>query len=74
MDGMNWDKLPGEVKEDLIMNQSSMAGEEAEKMWVTQNYQPLIDLYNAVEESNRAVLGMNMTMLQEMEEENFGDC
>lgn len=55
-------------------DQAALAEYEAEAMWVTKDYQPLMELYEAVESSNRAFMEQCRIIMKELEEENFGDA
>jgi len=54
--------------------QKNIAEYEAEAMYVTHEYGPLMELYDAVEASNRAFQEQCREVMKELETENAGDC
>lgn len=74
MNGVEWDKLDEETKQQLEEHKAGVAETEAEGMWVSGEYQALYEHYLNIEKRHRRIRDVSYSILKEMEEENMGDA
>lgn len=55
-------------------DQAALAEYQAEMMWVTHNYQELINLMDDIDVRNKRFERQCREVMRELEEEGLGDC
>lgn len=55
-------------------DQAALAEYQAETMWVTQNYQELINLMEDIDVRNKRFERQCREVMKDLEEEGLGDC